>query len=75
MSDYIKLCCLNKSQYVAHYIIMNVSTFGILGDSIVEATNSGMKYGSIRVATTMNINLSRSTQIKISENQTHKKNR
>ena len=45
----------------------------VLGDSIVEAANSGMKSGSIRVATNTNINLSGSTQIKISENQTHKK--
>ena len=40
---------------------MNVSTFGYLGDSIVEASNSGMKSGSIRVATNMNINLSGSS--------------
>ena len=54
---------------------MSVSTFGLLGDSIVEAANSGIKYGSVIVATNMSINLSGSTQIQISENQTHKKNR
>ena len=54
---------------------MNVSTFGFLGDSIAEAANSGMKCGSVIVVTNMNINLLGSTQIKISENQTHMKNR
>ena len=63
----------NKLQYVAHYNFMRVSTFGFLGDSIVEAASSGMKSGSVRVATNMNIYLSGSTQIKISENQTNKK--
>ena len=65
----------NKLQFVAHYNFMNVSTFGFLGDSIVEACNSAMKTGSVKVATNMTINLSGSTQIKISENQTQKKNR
>ena len=60
----------NKLQYVAHYNFMSVSTFGFLGDSIVEAANSGMKSGHVKVATNMTINLSGSTQIKISENQT-----
>ena len=63
----------NKLQYVAHYNFMSISTFGFLGDSIIEAVNNGIKSGSVRVATNMNINLSGSTQIKISENQTHKK--
>ena len=65
----------NKLQYVAHYNFMRISTFGFLGDRIIEAANSGMKSGSGKVSTNMNINLSGSTQIKISENQTHKKNR
>ena len=49
---------------------MSVSTFGFLGESIVEACNSSMKTGSVKVATNMTINLSGSTQIKIGENQT-----
>ena len=65
----------NKLQFIAHYNFMNVSTFGFLGDSIVEACNSALKTGSVKVATNMTINLSGSTQIKISENQTQKKNR
>ena len=65
----------NKLQFVAHYNFMSVSTFGFLGDSIVEACNSSMKTGSVRVATNMTINMSGSTQIKINENQTQKKNR
>ena len=63
----------NKLEYVAHYNFTRISTFGFLGDSIIEATNSGMISGSVIVATNMNINISGSTQIKISENQTHKK--
>ena len=54
---------------------MRISTFGFLGDSIVEAANSGIKSGSVRVGTNMKINLSGSTQIKISENQSFKKNK
>ena len=65
----------NKLEYVTHNNFMRISTFGFLGDSIVEATNSGMKYGSVRVATNMNINLSGSTQIKKIKNQTYRKNR
>ena len=64
----------NKLQFVAHYNFMSVSTFGFLGDSIVEACNSAMKTGSVKVATNMTINLSGTTQIKITETQT-KKNR
>ena len=63
----------NELKYVAHYNFMRISTFGFLGDSIVEAANSGIKSGSLKVATNMKINTSGSTQIKISENQTHKK--
>ena len=51
---------------------MSVSTFVFLGDSIVEACNSAMKTGSVKVATNMTINLSGTTQIKITENQTKK---
>ena len=53
---------------------MSVSTTSFWGDSVVEAANSGMEYGFVRVATNMNFNLSGSTQIKISENQSHRKN-
>ena len=65
----------NKLWYVAHHKFMIVSMFGFLGDSIVEATNSGMKWDSIRVSTNMTIHISGSTQIKISENQSQKKNK
>ena len=73
--DKIVMSVRNQLKYVAHYNFMRISTFGFLGDSIVEAANSGIKSGSIKVATNMKINTSGSTQIKISENQTHKKNR
>ena len=71
--DKIVISVTNKLEYVAHYNFMRISTFRFLNDSIVEAANSGIKPGSVRVATNMKINLSGSTQIKISENQTHKK--
>ena len=32
-----------KLEYVTHYKFMNVSTFGFLGDSIIEDTNSEIK--------------------------------
>ena len=55
----------NKLEYVAHYKFMSVSTFGFLGDSIVETTNSGMKYGYVSVGTNMTINISGSTPKKL----------
>ena len=66
--DKIVIPVTNKLEYVAHYNFMRISTFGFLGDSIVEAADSGMKSGSVRVATNVKVNLSGSTQIKISEN-------
>ena len=71
----IVLSLENKLEYVAHYKFMSVSTFRFLGDSIVEAANSRMKCGSVSVGTNMTINMSESTQIKISENQSQKKNK
>ena len=73
--DKIVTSVSNKLKWVAHYNFMRISTFGFLGDSIVEAANSGIKSGSVRVGTNMKINLSGSTQIKISENQSFKKNK
>ena len=71
--DKIVMSITNKLEYITHYNFMRISTFGFLGDNIVEAANSGIKSGSVKVATNIKINLSGSTQIKISENQTHKK--
>lgn len=39
---------------------MNVITFGFLVDISVEAGNSGMKSGSVKVSTNMTINVSSS---------------
>ena len=49
---------IKKLEIVTHHNPMSVNTFVFLRDSIIEATNSGMKYGSIRVTTKMNINMS-----------------
>ena len=65
----------NKSEYVARYKFMSVSTFGFLGDSIIEASNSGMKWGSIRVYINITINMFGSTQIKNSRNQNQTRNK
>ena len=54
---------------------MSVSTFGFLGDSIIEASNSGMKWGSIRVYINITINMFGSTQIKNSRNQNQTRNK
>ena len=53
----------NKLEYIAQYKFMSVSIFGFLRYSIDTAANSGMKCGSVRVSTNMNINIYRSTQI------------
>ena len=63
----------NNLQYVAHSVFKNVCTLGFKGDSIVEASNSGYKTGSLAVSTSMKIHTSSSTQLKISENQNMKK--
>ena len=65
----------NNLQFVAHCYFINVCTFDFKGDSIVEAANSGFKCGSLSVNTSMKIHTSTSTQVKISKNQSLKKNK
>jgi len=65
----------NNLQYVAHSVFKNVCTLGFKGDSIVEASNSGYKTGSLAVSSSMKIHTSSSTQLKISENQNMKKHK
>ena len=60
--------------HICHYNFLNVTSFDFLGDSIVEAVNSGMKHGDQQVNTNMTINTSASTQIDIVQNQMKKKN-
>ena len=40
-------------KHICHCYVINMSTFGFLGDSIVEAANSGLKEGGINVSTTL----------------------
>ena len=61
-------------KYISHCYFIGVTIFVFLGDSIVEAANSGIKTGDIKVASNMIINISGGTQLKINENQTRKKN-
>lgn len=71
--DRIILSLKNNMDYIAHYIFKHVTTFDFVGDCIAEAANSGIKNGSIRVSTNMNINTSGMTQVKILQNQNDKK--
>ena len=71
----IALSIENKLKYICHCYFIDVITFGFLGDSIAEAANSGIKNGDVKVASNMTINTSAGTQLKIIENQTHKKNK
>ena len=71
--DDIVVSVRNQLKDVSHYNFMKISKSVFLGDSIVESANSALKSGSLKFATSIKINLSGSTQIKISENQTHKK--
>ena len=43
------------------------------GDSIVEASNSGLKGGNVTISTNMNIDTSAFTQVQIGKTQTRKK--
>jgi len=61
--------------YLCHHHFLNVTTFDFLGDSIAEAVNSGIKNGSTKVCTRMTIDTSAKTQLKISQDQSSKKNK
>ena len=62
-------------EYVAHCHFKTVGTLGFKGDSIVEASNSGYKHGSLAVSTSMKIHTSSSVQLKIGEHQNLKKHK
>ena len=47
--DKIVMSVTNKLEYVAYYNFMRISTFGFLGDSIVEAANSGINRGQLEL--------------------------
>ena len=50
-----------------------MTTFGFLGNIIIETANSGSKYGRVKLSTKMTINNSGSVQSKITENQAQRK--
>ena len=64
----------SQLKYISHSYFLDRTTFDFLGDSIVEAVNSGLKEGTQHVNTNMSINTSAATQIKIFENQVYQKN-
>ena len=65
----------NNLIYISHYYFKDVITFDYLGDSIAEAQNSGIKTGQFKVTTNLNINTSAGRQIKITNQQSKKKNK
>ena len=72
--EHIEISIETNLKYISHCYFIDVTTFGFLGDSIVEAVNSVIKTGDIKVASNMTIDISGGTQLKINGNQTHKKN-
>ena len=52
-------------EYLCHYKFIDVTTFDFVGNSIVEASNSGLKRGDVTFSTNMNIDTSVLTQVQI----------
>ena len=71
----IALSIETNLSFICNCYFKDVTTFGFLGDSIVEAANSGLKSGGVNVSTNMTINNSGSAQLKITENQAQRKNK
>ena len=61
--------------YLYHYKFIDVTTFYFFGDSIIEASNSGLKRGDVTVSTNMNIDTSALTQVQIGKTQARKKHK
>ena len=48
---------------------IDVTIFDFFGDSLVEASNSGLKWGDVTVSSYMNIDISALTQVQIGKTQ------
>ena len=59
-------------KYLFHYKFINVTTFNFVGDSIIEALNSGLKRSDVTISTNTNIDTSALTQIQIGRTQAGK---
>ena len=62
-------------EYLCHDKLIDITTFDFAGDSIVEASNSGLKRGGVTVSTNMHIDTSALTQIQISKSQAKKRHK
>ena len=59
-------------QYFCCYKFIDVTIFDFLGDSIVEASNSGLKRGGVTISTNMNVDTLAFTQAQIGKTQARK---
>ena len=62
-------------EYLCHYKFIDVTTFDFVGDSIVEASNSGLKRGNVTISMNMNIDTSALTQVQIGKTKARKKHK
>ena len=62
----------SNMEYLYHYKFIDVTKFDFVGDSIVEASSSGLKRGDVTVSTNMNIDTSALTQVQLSKTQARK---
>ena len=62
-------------EYLCQYHFTDVTTSDFADDSIVEATNCGLKRGDVTISTNMNIDTAVLTQINISKSQARKKHK
>ena len=65
----------NSMKYFCRYHFIDVTSFGFIGDSIVEGSNCGLKRGDIAISTNMNIDISGMNQVQISKTQARKKHK
>ena len=71
----IALCIEANLKYVYNCYLKDVTTFGFLGHSFVEATKNGLTFGCVKLSTNMTISESGSAQIKITTNQAQRQNK
>ena len=69
----IALSIETNLSFICNCYFKDVTTFGFLGDSIVEAANSGLKSGVVNVSTNTTINNSGSDQLMMTKNQAQRK--
>ena len=53
----------SNMEYLCDYKFIDITTFNFVGDSIIEASNNGLKRGDGTVSTNLNIDTSTFTQV------------